>query len=286
MKTKIQAQATLVHVLVLQWNTRRLEVINVKIGVIGLGAVGVTVLTAMRFYHVDVRGYDKYKPADSFESVCDTDVVFVAVPTKEKDERLDCSIVRDILNQLEANSYRGIVCLKSTVGVRFLQEARKSHPDLRIVYSPEFLHEKNSLADFISPQYIVMSGKKEDVDTMRKVFFWIDNDKFFDVDDRTAEITKLAVNAFAATKISFANEMKMICEEVGADVVKVMEILRHDKRCGEEYADPTRGAYDGKCLPKDIRELIASANASLLLKAVEATNEKVKKETSKKASSP
>lgn len=252
-----------------------------KIGVIGLGIVGNTILTVMKFYHDDVRGYDKYKPGDSFESVCDTDLVFVAVPTNEKDGRLDCSIVRDVLDQLETNSYHGIVCIKSTIGVKFLQEARKSHPNLRIVYMPEFLHEKSTLADFLSPDYIVMSGKKEDLNTLKKVFFWVDDDKFFDVDDRTAEVTKLAVNAFAATKISFANEIRRICEEVAADAEKVMGILRQDKRCAEEYTDPTRGPYSGRCLPKDTRELIRSTNVSILLKAVEETNEKMKEEMKK-----
>lgn len=252
-----------------------------KIGVVGLGAVGNTILTVMKFYHDDVRGYDKYKPSDSFESVCKADLVFVAVPTNEKDGRLDCSIVNEVLDQLQTNLYPGVVCIKSTVGVKFLQEVRETHPNLRIVYMPEFLHEKSSLVDFVSPDYVVMSGKKEDLNTLRKVFFWIDENKFFDVDDRTAEVTKLAVNAFAATKISFATEIRMICEEVGADAETVMGILRQDKRCAEEYTDPTRGPYGGRCLPKDTRELISSTNVSILLKAVEETNEKMKKEMKK-----
>jgi UDPglucose 6-dehydrogenase len=253
----------------------------VKIGVLGLGVVGNTILTVMKFYHHNVRGYDKYKPSDSFESVCDTDLVFVAVPTNEKDGRLDCSIVRHTLDQLEKNSYRGVICIKSTIAVGFLDEVRKSNPNLRIVYMPEFLHEKNSLTEFASPDYIVMSGKEEDINILRKAFFWVNDNKFFHVDDRTAEVTKLVVNAFAATKISFANEIGRICKEVGADAETVMAVLRRDKRCGEEYTDPTRGPYGGKCLPKDTRELINCTNVSILLKAVEETNEKMKKETKK-----
>lgn len=249
-----------------------------KIGVVGLGAVGNTILTVMKFYHDDVRGYDKYKPSDSFESVCKADLVFVAVPTNEKDGRLDCSIVNEVLDQLQTNLYPGVVCIKSTVGVKFLQEARETHPNLRIVYMPEFLREKSRLADFVSPDHVVMSGKKEDLNTLRKVFFWIDENKFFDVDDRTAEVTKLAVNAFTATKISFTNEMKRICDEVGADAEKVMGILRRNRRCAPLFTDPTRGPYGGRCLPKDTRELIEASGSSILLKAVEETNEKVKRE--------
>ena len=247
-----------------------------KIGVIGLGVVGNTILSVMNLFHDDVRGYDKYKHSDSFGSVCATDLIFVAVPTCEKEGRLDCSKVRDVLERLEAKSYPGIVCIKSTVGVEFLDEARKFN--VRIVYSPEFLHEKTRLADFVSPDVFVMSGEKEDLSTLRQAFFWIDDNSFFSVDDRTAEVAKLAMNAFAATKISFANEIGNICNEVGADTEKVMEILRQDKRCAEEYTDPTRGPYGGKCLPKDTRELMKCTNNSILLRAVEEANEKFKKE--------
>lgn len=247
-----------------------------KIGVIGLGAVGNIIFTVMKFFHDHVTGYDKYKCSDPFESVCATDLIFVAVPTDGKDGKLVCSNVRDVLELLEAQSYPGVVCIKSTVGVKFLDEARKFN--LRIVFVPEFLHEKSRLADFVSPDYIVMSGEEEDLRTVRQAFSWVDDNKFFIVDDRTAEIVKLAMNAFAATKISFANEIKSICNEVGADAEKVMEILRQDKRCAKEYADPTRGPYGGKCLPKDTRELMNCTNKSILLKAVEEVNEKMKKE--------
>ena len=247
-----------------------------KIGVIGLGVVGNTIFHVMKFFHDHVVGYDKCKCSDSFEDVCATDFIFVAVPTGRKEGRLDCSNVRDVLERLEAHSYPGIVCIKSTVGVKFLDEARKFN--LRIVYMPEFLHEETRLADFVSPDYIVMSGEEEDLSTLRQAFFWVDDNKFFIVDDRTAEVAKLALNAFAATKISFANEIRSICNEVGADAEKVMELLRQDKRCAKEYTDPTRGPYGGKCLPKDTRELMNCTIKSILLRAVEEVNEKIKKE--------
>lgn len=246
-----------------------------KIGVIGLGAVGQTIFHVMKFFHNNVLGYDKYKPSSSFKNVCDTDIIFIAVPTDENQGRLDCSIVMDVLKKLEAISYNGIVCIKSTVNVNFLKEARKF--SVRIVYLPEFLHERSRLADFICPDHIVMSGEEEDLKTLKKVFYWVDDTKLFFVDDRTAEITKLAINAFAATKISFANEIGIICKEVGANAEKVMEILSKNRRCAPEYTDPTRGPYGGRCLPKDTRELINCTNKSILLKSVEELNEKIKK---------
>ena len=246
-----------------------------KIGIIGLGMVGGTVYHALKFFHEDVKSYDKYNPSDAFEEVLESDIVFVAVPTNEKDGRLDCSIVYDVLINLEKNNYSGIVCIKSTLGIFSLDAIRKLN--LRIVYVPEFLHEKIRLSDFLSPDHVVMSGSLEDIEVIKKALPWIEGNKYFIVDDRTAELTKLVINAFAATKISFSNEVNNIANEIGADAKKVMEILRNNKRCAPEYTDPTKGPYAGACLPKDTRELINFSDTSILLKAVETLNESLKK---------
>ena len=247
-----------------------------KIGVVGLGVVGGTIFHAMKFFHEEVVGFDKFKTSDSFEDICDTDLVFVAVPSNGHNGRLNCSSIHETLELLEKASYSGIVCIKSTIRLDFLDDAKKFN--LRIAYVPEFLHEKTRLADFLSPDHVVISAKKEDVDTVRQAFYWVSDDKFYFVDDRTAEIAKLALNAFAATKISFANEIKRICDEVGADSEKIMEILRSDKRCAPEYTKPTGNPYGGKCLPKDTRELMGCSSKSILLRAVEEVNEQIKKE--------
>ncbi len=248
--------------------------VQLKIGVIGLGKVGQTIFHAMKFFNNEVKGYDKFKPSDSFEEVLNSDVVFVAVPTDGKEGRLDCSIIRTVLEDLEKAVYSGVVCIKSTIGINFLDSIKELA--LRVVYMPEFLHEKSRLSDFMSPDHIVMSGQKEDQDILRRAFFWVDDSKFFYVDDRTAEASKLVINAFAATKISFSNEIARICHEIGANDEKVMEILRQNGRCAPEYTDPTKGAYGGYCLPKDTRELLNASNKSILLKAVEEVNEIMK----------
>jgi UDPglucose 6-dehydrogenase len=128
----------------------------------------------------------------------------------------------------------------------------------------------------LSPPYVIASGSRQDFQEYLNVLYWVPSEKFYLVDDRTAEITKLAMNAFAATKISFVNELERICKTHGADEEKVMEILRLDKRCGEEYAYPNRGPYGGKCLQKDTTELKNCTSGTLLLNAVEKVNEKTK----------
>jgi UDPglucose 6-dehydrogenase len=250
-----------------------------KIGVIGLGMVGETVLHTMKFYHKWVKGYDKYKESDSFEEVCQADIIFLAVPTNSKNGRLDSSILNEVLENLVDVSYKGIVCIKSTVAINYLNEARR-YP-LRIVYMPEFLHERSRLSDFLSPDHVVMSGDDNDIEILKQAFPWIKKSKYWTVDDRTAEMSKLFINAFAAMKISFANEVSVLSNEIGADPVKIMEILRNNKRCAPEYTNPTLGPYDGSCLPKDTQELVNFSNKSIILRAVEEFNNKYKLEFKK-----
>lgn len=253
-----------------------------RIGVIGLGAVGETVYHALRFYHKDVVGYDKYKPSDTFEKVAKSDVIFIALPTDPQNHRLDCSLIKETLRKLERRRYSGVIVIKSTLSLDFIKEleGKKS----RIVTMPEFLHEDARLQDFVRPKIVVVAGKKKDVDlVMNEVFYWQERKiPVYHVDHATAVMTKLVMNAFAATKISFANEVRRLCEDYGVDPKVVMGIMVSEGRAAPEYTDPTKGPFDGKCLPKDLEELINCSDKAILLKAVKEVNEAVKKELGKK----
>ncbi|NWG11509.1 hypothetical protein HXY33_07195 [Candidatus Bathyarchaeota archaeon] len=253
-----------------------------KIGVIGLGAVGETVYTALKFYHKDVLGYDKFKPSDSFKEVIKTDIIFIALPTQEKNGRLDCSIIKETLKKLEKMAYPGVIVIKSTLSIDFVKELEKYR--LKTVVMPEFLHERFRLQDFVRPKVVVMAGKKKDVKyVMEKAFDWLEEKTpVFVTDYMTAVMTKLVMNAFAATKISFANEIGRICSCYGIDPKVVMNILVAEGRAAPEYTDPTKGPFAGKCLPKDLEELANCSDKSILLRAVKQVNEAVKKEWNKK----
>jgi nucleotide sugar dehydrogenase len=254
-----------------------------KIGVIGLGAVGETVYAALKFYHGDVVGYDKFKPSDPFEEVTEAEVVFVALPTQEKDGRLDYSIIKDTLEKLEKMDYSGVLVIKSTMSIAFVKTLEKSK--LNIVIMPEFLHERARLQDFVRPKVIVIAGKEKDVKfVMEKVFYWLeDKIPVYITDYSTAVMAKLVMNAFAATKISFANEVRKICSCYGINPKSVMNILVSEGRAAAEYTDPTKGPFAGKCLPKDLEELINCSDKCILLKAVKEVNEAVKKEWKKES---
>ncbi len=87
------------------------------------------------------------------------------------------------------------------------------------------------------------------------------------------------MNAYASTKISFANEIKRICEDVDIDPRPVMETLVLEGRAAAAYTDPMKGAFGGACLPKDLDELIHSTPKSILLKAVREVNTVIEQES-------
>lgn len=250
-----------------------------KIGVIGLGMVGGTIMHVMQFYHQDVIGYDKYKPSNTFEDVLSAHVLFIALPTPPKNGRLDASILLSVMSALQKHHYSGIIVLKSTISLDIWKDLTKLN--LRVVYCPEFLHERQRLQDFVKPNVVVIAGHQEEVDfVLQDVFYWLDPETPIQyLDPPTAIMTKLVMNAYASTKISFANEIKRICEEVDIDPRPVMKTLVLEGRAAAAYTDPMKGAFGGACLPKDLDELIHSTPKSILLKAVREVNTVIEQES-------
>jgi nucleotide sugar dehydrogenase len=243
-----------------------------RIGIVGLGVVGRAIYKVIGLFHDEVRGYDidAEKTRNTLDELFETDAIFLCLPTSLNDRsRLDTSTVTAYLTQLQMHSYQGLVIIKSTLPLNYLKTARRY--DLRILYCPEFSHEKTVIEEVIRAAYVVMSGSEEDCSEYKKILYWIPAERFQAVDDRTAEMVKLAMNAFACTKVSFVNETERICRIQGADVEKVMEMLRLDGRCAPAYSYPNKGAYEGKCLGKDIQDLINSTR-STFLEAVEKVN--------------
>src|SRR5262249_41948995 len=148
-----------------------------------------------------------------------------------------------------------------------------------VVSNPEFLKEGAAIDDFLKPDRVVIGASSEHA---RKImaelyqpFVRTENPILF-MDPRSAELTKYAANAMLATRISFMNDMALLCEKVGADVDLVRKGLGADKRIGYPFLFPGVG-YGGSCFPKDVKALVAIARdfgiEFDLLRAVERTNE-------------
>ncbi|MCB9557102.1 MAG: UDP-glucose/GDP-mannose dehydrogenase family protein [Deltaproteobacteria bacterium] len=227
---------------------------------------------------------------DVNNAVSDVDVVFVAVGTPSAaDGRADLSQVLNVARTVAENAQAfTIVVNKSTVPVgtadRVMAILREHGPgkDFAVVSNPEFLKEGDAVNDFMKPARVIIGTDDERArKKMRYLYepFVRTVDRIFEMDARSAEVTKYACNAMLATRISFMNEIAALCSEVGADVAKVRVGMATDGRIGPRFLFPGVG-YGGSCFPKDVKAIISTAadhgSELKILKAVEAVNERQK----------
>jgi|GEM_PF-2870496 len=247
--------------------------VSKSFGVIGLGSVGWAVVHGLspRFPYAAYDIVGDYV----WEGILPTDIVFICVQTpSNKSGRLDCSAVTSVLNRLDQDKYSGCVVVKSTVSVGFMDRMIVQYPSLRLVYMPEFLRERSSFTWFANPDRIVISGSDSDIREVLTYFSWVDKGvPVLQMNHRSAEIGKLAHNAYIATKVSFTNEMETICTEYDANAFDVMSVIWADRRVrSQDHLTPDIGPYGGKCVPKDMSELLHSGKKRVLLSAVESVN--------------
>jgi UDPglucose 6-dehydrogenase len=172
----------------------------------------------------------------------------------------DLSRVRAVLDELPESSEHAIV-MKSTVPVgtggaikRRLAELGK--PDLAYVSNPEFLKEGSAVNDFMRPDRVVVGSNPRSTwasDAVSALYEPL-GCPVVRTDVASAEMIKLASNAFLATKISFINEIANVCEEVGADVAEVADGMGLDPRIGRSFLNAGIG-FGGSCFPKDVSAL-------------------------------
>lgn len=240
-------------------------------------------------------------------SLCDTlpkaVVVFIAVGTPpEEDGGADVSHVLNVAREIGScmNGYL-VVVTKSTVPVGTSQKVREvmfeeqvkrgvSIP-FDVASNPEFLKEGSAVDDFLKPDRIVVGVDSEKakviIERLYKPFLLNGHPILF-MDIRSSELTKYAANAMLATRISFMNDMAMLCELVGADVNMIRKGIGSDPRIGSKFLYPGAG-YGGSCFPKDVKATISMAqeyDCSLdILKAVEKVNSRQKELVFRKVSS-
>src|SRR4051794_11964019 len=186
-------------------------------------------------------------------------LLFVAVgtpPTYSGDA--DLSAVFSVVDAMPASDSHALV-MKSTVpcgtGDHIKRRFRDTGKDgFRYVSCPEFLKEGSAVADFLEPDRVVV-GDDGDWAGQAVLDLYAPLDApLVRTDIRSAEMIKLASNAFLATKISFINEIANVCDEVGADVVEVSKGMGLDARIGPKFLQAGIG-FGGSCFPKDVTAL-------------------------------
>jgi UDPglucose 6-dehydrogenase len=210
------------------------------------------------------------------------DFLFVCVdtpPTPSGDA--DLSRVWTVVDELPPLEGRPILVMKSTVPVGTGDKVRqgldkRGLAHVGYVSNPEFLAEGNAVRDFMNPDRIVIGAfEAADGDAVAGLYDALDA-PLVRSDVNSAEMIKLAANAFLMTRISFINEIANVCEATGADVVKVAEGVGLDHRLGPHFLRAGIG-YGGSCFPKDslaLKQLASNSGYHFqLLSAVIEVNE-------------
>jgi len=198
------------------------------------------------------------------EGIQDAEIVFLALPTPSgADGQADLKYILQVAEELGPllEKYTVIVD-KSTVPVGTAEKVQKAiskhaKSEFSVVSNPEFLREGFAVQDFMKPDRIVIgSTDPRAIEAMEHLYkpYVMQGNPIVVMDEKSAELTKYAANAFLATKITFMNEIANFCEKVGADVDHVRMGIGADDRIGKRFLFPGMG-YGGSCFPKDVQAL-------------------------------
>jgi UDPglucose 6-dehydrogenase len=261
------------------------KIASLRRGDIGIYETGLEELVAR-----NVKGERLSFTTDSAEAIQSGLVVFIAVGTPAADDgRTDLRFVEAVAREIGQNmdGYK-VVVTKSTVPVGTAQkirawiqeelDARGREVPFSVASNPEFLREGAAIADFMRPDRVVIGTDEGDVqalaivkDLYRPLF--LNETPFVLTDVASAELSKYAANAFLATKISFINEIAILCERVGGNVQAVARAMGLDRRIGQKFLHAGPG-YGGSCFPKDTLSAASFAkDVGMQLQIVEATIE-------------
>ncbi|HLT31951.1 MAG TPA: UDP-glucose/GDP-mannose dehydrogenase family protein [Myxococcaceae bacterium] len=224
------------------------------------------------------------------DAVSQAEVIFIAVGTPQGENGdADLKHVLAAAGEIgKALTGYAVIVDKSTVPVGTADLVREviakvtTHP-FDVVSNPEFLKEGAALDDFLKPDRVVVGVDSERArEVMGELYapFVRTGHPVLYMDPRSAELTKYAANSMLAARISFMNDLAVLCEKLGADIDQVRRGMGADKRIGTSFLFPGVG-YGGSCFPKDVRALISTAREHALefelLHAVEKTNARQKR---------
>ena len=272
-----------------------------NIGIVGLGYVGTAIKTGFE-KHYELETYDKYDESKSTGDLADLvakcKVIFVCVPTPtNKDGSCHTEIVESVVKDIDKWCYaywgnyeyqkskgidrKPIVVIKSTVPPGTTDRLHRKYKSVDVIFNPEFLTEANYLEDFKNQTRIILGGTRKGTNLLRQIYSKVfPHATIVKTGSKTAEMVKYFVNCFLATKVSFANEMKQICDKIDIDYDKVVEYATYDERLGKSHwavpgPDGDLG-FGGHCLPKDLSAITNTFETYGLLEAVEQVNDQVR----------
>ena len=259
-----------------------------NIGILGQGFVGNAVYQKFKSFF-KVYTYDLKKELSNStynELVENCNVIFVCIPTPmNKDGSCNIDLVKKVLSKLNDKT-SAIVVNKSTIPPGCTEQFNNQFKNLKIIFNPEFLTERNAIEDFNKQDRIILGGPRPATTELKQIYSTVfPNAYVIKTGSTHAEMIKYFTNAFLATKVSFANEMYDLCSALDLDYDKVVEYAILDKRLGNSHwavpgPDGDLG-FGGHCFPKDLSAIIKMTDdlgtVNSILKSVQRTNEIVRK---------
>ena len=247
------------------------------IGVVGQGFVGSAIREGMKsFFNVETYDIDpaKHSTCSNISELIDRtdEVIFVCLPTPmnkagQCDIRLVETVVSDINDAANRLNKKIIAVIKSTVEPGTTTRLNDRYPHIDVVFNPEFLTEANSFDDFKNQKRIIIGGRRPATTRIKTLYRRaFPSTPIIKTGAEVAETVKYFTNCFLATKVSFANEMKQVCDSINVDFDKVVEYALYDERIGKSHLsvpgpDGSAG-FGGHCFPKDLSAIIHLAKVN------------------------
>lgn len=199
---------------------------------------------------------------DLVQALSDAKYIIIATPTDYDDVAysFDTSSVDLTLEHINKYNDKAIVVIKSTVPIGYSKIQVNKYPNLKILFSPEFLREGNSLIDCLNPDRIIISNKCEETHDFTKLLVEVVTKKDVPIlvtNYEEAEAIKLFSNTYLALRVAFFNELDTFAELKSLNVKDIIDGVSLDPRIGQYYNNPSFG-YGGYCLPKDTKQLLAN----------------------------
>jgi len=220
----------------------------VRISVIGLGKLGKPILDTFS-EKFETVGIDKTQKDCNYDDL--GEISFVVVPTpSDKNGRFTSKYVEDVLKEIK---FKHIVAIVSTLYPGETDRLQKKYPHLNLIYNPTFIALGTVAYDFTHPDILLIGSTDHNAyELLMSIYTPILMGKvtICPMTPLEAEITKLALNCYITTKITFANQIGNLCAKLGADHKKVLNAVGSDNRVGTKYFKAGLG-YGGPCFPRD-----------------------------------